>query len=335
IAATVRLTNAPWAIVAKGDAVEVAGAVRTGLWHYAAGSASAVTLITALLLVLWLLHSRRIESERRESELRLRQLAENAGDIIYRFRLRPRLACEYINPAVTRITGYTPEECYADPWLPRKRIHPADEEHFAQLVVSGRSADPAAFRWLHRDGTERMLELLHIPVRDATGEVVAIEGVARDVTRVYEQAVALRRSEERHRTLFENLAQGIIYFDVERARYTLNAAAEEMLGLTAAQLERLGAASLTGHEEGGEPLTPASLPSSVALETGHAVAHRVVCLRNHRDGRHRWVLIGSRPLLHPEGRHVIAVYTTLTDITAMREAEAELRDTRELFRLSQ
>ena len=277
------------------------------------------------------------ESERRARDARLRRLAANAGDIIFRYRIRPQPACEYINPAVTRITGFTPDECYADPLLPWRRVHPADADHFRQLVAAPRTGEPAAFRWLHRDGSERLLELVNIPIRDATGQVVAIEGVARDVTRIYEQEVALRRSEEQHRTLFENLAQGIVHSerDRERERFTLNAAAEEMLGLSTQQLQRLGPAALIGFEEDGSPLVPAALPSNVAAATAQAVPHRVIRLLNHRDGRYRWVLMGSRPLLHPESGVVTAVYTTLTDITAMREAEQELHDTRELFRQAQ
>jgi PAS domain S-box-containing protein len=272
---------------------------------------------------------------RRDAEVRLRQLTANAGDIIYRYRIRPSVACEYINPAVTRITGFTPEDCYADPFLPRRRVHPADAAHFRQLIASPRLSEPAAFRWLHRDGSERLLELLNVPVRDAAGQVVAIEGVARDVTRVYEQELALRVSEERHRTLFENLAQGVIHLDRAQGRVTLNAAAEEMLGLSAAQLQRLGAAALIGFEEDGSPLSSAALPGTVAAETGRTVPHRVVRLLNHREGRYRWVLMGARPLLQTESGPVLAVHTTLTDITALHEAEAELRDTRELFRQAQ
>jgi len=214
-------------------------------------------------------------------------------------------------------------------------VHPADAEQFRDLIAAPRTGEPSAFRWLHRDGSERMLELLNIPVRDAAGELVAIEGVARDVTRLYQQELALRRSEERHRTLFENLAQGIVYLDCERQRLTSNAAAEELLGLSGEQLQHLDSPAIDGFEEDGTPLTQATLPASVALETGRTVPQRLVRLLNHCDGRYRWVLIGARPLRYREDGEVFAIYTTLTDISALREAEEELRDTRELYRQAQ
>ncbi|MBT8382177.1 MAG: PAS domain S-box protein, partial [Ignavibacteria bacterium] len=47
-----------------------------------------------------------------ESEERFRRLAENAPEIIYRFRISPDPGFEFISPAVTEIAGYTPQEYY-------------------------------------------------------------------------------------------------------------------------------------------------------------------------------------------------------------------------------
>jgi PAS domain-containing protein len=51
----------------------------------------------------------------RESEARFRRLAENAQDIIFRYRLKPTPGFEYVSPAVTRISGYTPEGTLCGP----------------------------------------------------------------------------------------------------------------------------------------------------------------------------------------------------------------------------
>src|SRR5258706_6155193 len=40
----------------------------------------------------------------RESEARFRRLAENAPDVIYRYRLYPSTSLEYVNPAITTTT---------------------------------------------------------------------------------------------------------------------------------------------------------------------------------------------------------------------------------------
>ena len=63
---------------------------------------------------------KRVEQAMRDSEARFRTLAENGQDVTYRVRLVPELAIDYISPSVTALTGFTPEELYADPDLSQR-----------------------------------------------------------------------------------------------------------------------------------------------------------------------------------------------------------------------
>jgi PAS domain-containing protein len=62
------------------------------------------------------------------AERDLRRLIDRASDVIFRYRTHPRHGFEFVSPAITRITGYTPEELYADPEsainLPRVPLRP-------------------------------------------------------------------------------------------------------------------------------------------------------------------------------------------------------------------
>jgi len=119
----------------------------------------------------------------RESEARFRRLAENAPDIIFRYRLKPTPGFEYISPAVTRISGYTPEEHYADPDLIRKIVHPEDQSALEALGQGeGLFEKPREFRWIHKNGHTVWTEQTNVPIRDEAGNIVAIEGIVRDIT---------------------------------------------------------------------------------------------------------------------------------------------------------
>jgi PAS domain-containing protein len=62
----------------------------------------------------------------RDAEQRYRRLADNAQDVVFRYELVPKPRFTYINSAVTAISGYSPEEHYADPDLIAQMIHPDD-----------------------------------------------------------------------------------------------------------------------------------------------------------------------------------------------------------------
>jgi two-component system cell cycle sensor histidine kinase/response regulator CckA len=119
----------------------------------------------------------------RESKEQYRRLTDNAEDLIYRMSGGARGAIEYINPAVERILGFTPAECYADPSLPFKRVHIEDHPRLMEVLTG--TADMAkahVIRWAAADGSWRWLEHRSRLVRDAAGAVIAVEGIARDIT---------------------------------------------------------------------------------------------------------------------------------------------------------
>lgn len=145
----------------------------------------------------------RVESERalRDSEERFRRLAENAQDIIFRYRFLPEPGFEYVSPATTAITGYTPEEHYADPTLGVRMVHP-DDQHLLENLGSI-SQGPIVLRWVRKDGSIIWTEQRNVPVFEQSGRLVAIEGIARDVTDRILAEQALRQSERRYQEAYE------------------------------------------------------------------------------------------------------------------------------------
>ncbi len=163
-------------------------------------AALGLILTVSVLIVVLMYHREQTERFRQaalaESEERYRRLAENAQDIIYRYHFFPQHRITYVNPAVSRILGYTPDEFYADPDLFLNLIYPTDRPSLLPPPAHNVPLDkPAILRWTRKDGTSAWIEHRNVPVIDQAGNLIAVEGIARDITGGKQIEEALRRSE--------------------------------------------------------------------------------------------------------------------------------------------
>jgi two-component system, sporulation sensor kinase C len=112
-----------------------------------------------------------------------RLLAENAVDVIFRYKFVPLSGFEYISPAVTEFTGYSPEEYYADFNLALGVVHPDDRKLVKAFFRSGViSHKPLIFRFNRKGQTWIWVELRGAPIYDTMGNLAAFEGIIRDIT---------------------------------------------------------------------------------------------------------------------------------------------------------
>jgi diguanylate cyclase (GGDEF)-like protein/PAS domain S-box-containing protein len=125
-----------------------------------------------------------IEEALRTSEEQYRLLAENARDVIYRISLIPKPHFIYLSPSVTALTGgYTPQDFYADFNLALQCTDPENYPLLATLLNGDTGpVDQVAMRCIRKDGEIRWTEQRSTPVFDAAGQLIAIEGIIRDIT---------------------------------------------------------------------------------------------------------------------------------------------------------
>lgn len=130
---------------------------------------------------------RAVEAELRNSERRHRLLAENAYDVIWTMALDGTIT--YINPAVTRVRGLSPEEAR------QQRIEEINTppsaakvgEYFQRVFAAIEAGtEPPVFQgemeYYRKDGSIMTGELQVIPHVDADGHVVELLGVTRDIS---------------------------------------------------------------------------------------------------------------------------------------------------------
>lgn len=134
------------------------------------------------------------EDALRESEAWFRLLAENAQDVIFRYELSPAVGFSYVSPAIASIVGYTPDELCDDPNAERKIICPDDYHLIESASRASNAAQSVTLRWIHRDGHIVWIEQRSAPVFDDEGNLVAIQGIGRDVTQRRELEEQLLRA---------------------------------------------------------------------------------------------------------------------------------------------
>ncbi len=135
----------------------------------------------------------------------------------------------------------------------------------------------------------------------------------------------LIRSEEKYRTLFENMVHGVYYQLFDGTLSDVNQSALEILGLS--RDEFLGQTANNRKwqaiSEDGLPLPAAGFPSTVALQTGKPVINFVAGIFNQQKEKRSWVNINAIPQFKTGEDKPFQVFVTLHDITRRKEAEKE------------
>ncbi len=169
------------------------------------------------------------EEALKHSEERYRNLFENANDIIYVHDLEGNYIS--INQAAEEIFGYSRDEAlqlnmlqvaapeYRD--LVREKLAKKRNGCSAQTVYE--------LECVKKDGSRLTLEVNSTTICKS-GEPIAVQGIARDVTERKQAEEALRESENQYRDLFEN-ANDLIYTHDLKGNFTsLNRAGERITG---------------------------------------------------------------------------------------------------------
>ncbi|WGF88989.1 PAS domain-containing protein [Marinivivus vitaminiproducens] len=204
-------------------------------------------------------------------------------------------------------------------------VHPEDVQRVRDSVDRGDLFDRTVateFRVLHPDGDVRWLLARGRVQCDEQGRARAMVGVHVDLTERRRIEEALRRSKERYRTTFDNMAVGMAHIGRDGAWLRVNRRLCDLLGCAHDDLLRLAMLDVV-HPEDRALCQDELLPAGAGFE---ASGPRQVELRLvHRSGRIVWASVSVAPAVNggePEPEYGIAV---LQDVSERKEAEDALR----------
>lgn len=140
--------------------------------------------ITRIIGIMWDITARkRAEENLRENEERFRQLAENIQEVFWMTDVAKNQMI-YISPGYEKIWGRPAAELYLSPRLWLEAIHPEDCERVKTAMLTKQIAGTykEEYRIQRPDGSSRWVRDRAFPVRDASGKIYRVVGIAEDIT---------------------------------------------------------------------------------------------------------------------------------------------------------
>ncbi|MCG3149916.1 MAG: hypothetical protein PCFJNLEI_03383 [Verrucomicrobiae bacterium] len=146
------------------------------------------------------------------SEERFRQMAENVREVFW-LADADLSQMHYVSPAFETIWGQPCERLYKNPRAWIEAIHPEDQERVRRMFLRDRTSGDilqGEYRIVRPDGTCRWIADRGCALRDKSGRVYRIAGVARDVTEEKRlQSEVERVSEMERQRLGRDLHDGL------------------------------------------------------------------------------------------------------------------------------
>jgi diguanylate cyclase (GGDEF)-like protein/PAS domain S-box-containing protein len=258
---------------------------------------------------------RAVERDLRAADERFRLLVEGARDFIsYRFSLVPDWRFEHVSDGTLSILGIPPRRFLDSPGIWDELIHPDDREKAGQDLDP---ASPVVMRWRRATGEYAYLEHRRMPVYDQGGNLIAVEGLAHDVTDSIQAREEIEASERRFKSLVQNVSDVIIVVGPNGVLQYASPSLDRILGYPEDEREQ-------GMQ--GERVHPDDLPRLRAAFV-HAKppgpSTPVTTARTlHKDGSWRWLEYSVTDLR--DDPSVVGYVVVARDVTERKNAEQQL-----------
>lgn len=281
----------------------------------------------------------RLEEELKKSELWFRSIIQNASDIIRVIDKNGIIV--YDSPSSARILGYP--EGYTIGKTPLEFIHPEEvdlaKEDFQKILSHTSPGIPTEFRIRKADGTYIYVESVGINLLELKG-VNGIVVTTRVVDERKRMELALRESEQMQNDIISFLPDATFVIDKAGTVIAWNRAMETMTGVKAEDM--LG----KGDNTYAEPFYGQRRPILIDLvlnkdhafisrhymsiqQNGDMITAETSISSLQGDSRILWVI--ALPLKNERGE-ITGAIESIRDITNIRQAEIQLRESEEKFR---
>ena len=274
---------------------------------------SLVDIVSAVATQLGsLIRRKRSEEKTRAASLYSRSLIEASIDPLV--TISPEGIIKDVNKASELVTGVSREKMIGSDFSDYFTEPEKAREGYRLVFEKGTVRDyPLAIR--HKSG--KVTDVLYNATvyRNEAGEVEGIFAAARDVTERKKMEEAIRISEAKYRSIFENAAEGIFQTSMDGRILAANPACVRILGYDTA--EELMAGITDVRKLYAEPGRRLHLVRQIRSDGSVSDFEALI---NRKDNKKIWVSINAHSLLD-EGKKIVGIEGMVMDITNRKRAE--------------
>ncbi len=235
----------------------------------------------------------------------------------------------FCNQALAEMSGFAVSELRSfSPVEAAARVHPDDRARTVAEMQArlNRDASPAAktFRFLHKSGATRLLEAFSTLV--TYRESPALQVSFRDITERHQSEVALRESEERFRSLFDQAPVGAAIVSLDYRFVRVNDALCRITGYSTEELLARGFPEITHPED-----IAADVANAQLLVAGKINRYSMDKRYIRKTGEPVWVRL-SAGIIRDESNNPAYFLPLIEDISERKQAEIEMRGMQDKLR---
>lgn len=257
-----------------------------------------------------------------ESEKKFQLLAEAAADAL--FEIRSDGLFTAVSPGAEALFGYSAAELLKKPavkFFPEEKR--AELAELMQTILSGETVKNAELVFRKKDGSPVYLEFTALPIF-VDGNAAGLLCAARDITNRKIAETALAENEKKFRLLLENSPNAIFELDLNGVHQYVSPATTEIFGYTVE--ETIGA-------HFAQYLPEEKIPEAFEIFNKILSGERVLSYVSEavrKDGKKIFADFCIAPIM--KDGEVIGIQGITRDITAQKQAEMALAESRETLR---
>jgi PAS domain S-box-containing protein len=251
----------------------------------------------------------------KKSEAHYRSLFNNLPIGLY--RTTPEGLVLDANPMLVQMFGYPDKETFLSRRAEEMYVTTEDREVFKRTVSSQPFGSHYECEMRRFDGATLWVENQSTAFRDSEGRVLYFEGSLKDITERKRSEEALRNSEARFRTAFENASVGMTLVDLLGVYFEVNPALARMVGYSPAEMVGRPVADFTHPDDIGLRAHFLSDLMEGRISSGEQERRFV-----HKDGSAVWTLVWASLHRGQNGRPLYFI-SLVQNLTARKKADEE------------